>query len=51
MLFMDFILIQKKKVTAVLTSDGGGDGAYNTVNIFKKGKFFLINKSKKKLDR
>ena len=38
---MDFILIQKKKkVTAVLTSDGGGDGAYNTVNIFKKGKFF-----------
>ena len=38
---------EKKKVTAVLTSDGGGDGAYNTVNIFKKGKFFLINKSKK----
>ncbi len=36
----------KSNLTAVLTSDGGGDGVYNTVNIFKNGKFISINKSK-----
>ena len=38
---------KKSKLTAVLTSDGGGDGIYNTVNIFKKGKFISINRSNK----
>ena len=37
---------EKVKISAVLTSDGGGDGVYNTVNIFNKGKFIPVNRSK-----
>ena len=37
---------KKNKLTAVVTADGGGDGAYNSVSIFKNGQYKLLIKSK-----
>ncbi|MBD1156615.1 hypothetical protein IDH10_00370 [Pelagibacterales bacterium SAG-MED20] len=34
------------KLTAVVTADGGGDGLYNSVSYFKKGKFKSISRSR-----
>lgn len=36
----------KNKLVAVVTADGGGDGTYNTVGLFKNGKYKLLSKSK-----
>ena len=45
MLFMGFMLRSGQKNVAVITSDGGGDGIYNSVNLFKNGKFFPKKRS------
>ena len=37
----------RMKKVVVVTADGGGDGIYNTVNLFIKGKYIPINRSNK----
>ena len=37
---------KKNKIVAIATADGGGDGAYNSVSLFNKGKYKLLSKSK-----
>ena len=36
----------KKNNIAILTADGGGDGVYNTVSLFKNGKYKLFSRSR-----